>query len=133
MTETVALTGTGSTPGAGYARGPLRDEIMASTSPAMLVQWYRDAVVTIEEIRASVEGYRMAGIAEADWLQRVGKKLGYLKHTARWCELRLLELGYTVPYLPSDPRTRQIRLLEDRVKLLAGALVAGGLEVPDRG
>ena len=72
----------------------------------------------------------MAGVAEQEWLQRCGKKVGYLKLLARWCELRLLTLGHPVPYPPSDPRREELRRQDEVIRRLQAALIAAGVEIP---
>lgn len=111
-------------------QGPTKDEIMACSDAASLALWYRDAVETFEEIKATVEGMRTAGAADEGWLQRVGKKMGYLRMAARWCELRMLALELPVPYLPSDPRKVELRRLSDRIKQLHGLLHQAGVAIP---
>ena len=111
-------------------RGPDKAEIEASSDAAMLTMWYRDAVETIESIRATIEGFRLAGCAEDAWLKRVGSKIGYLKQLARWAELRLITLGHPVPYLPLDPRRIELRRQLKVIERLHAALRAAGVPIP---
>lgn len=114
-------------------RGPERDEIAACSDAATLALWYRDAVETAEVIRAQISGNRDAGVAEDIWLKRAGKKLGYLKISAKWVELRMLHLELPVPYLPSDPRQEELRRKDAVIRRLHAALHAAGVAIPGEG
>lgn len=110
---------------------PSRTEIEAMTDAARLALLYRDTVEMIEEIKSQIFGMRTAGVAEEAWLQRVGKKVGYLRMCSRWAELRMLALELPVPYLPSDPRMEELRRQADTIKRLHRALEEAGVPIPE--
>lgn len=111
-------------------KAPGREEIDRCSDAAMLTLWYRDCVESIEEIKASIFGFDVAGVGEAAWRQRAGKKIGHLRMAARWCELRLLSLDLPVPYLPRDPRQEELRRAHARIDVLLKAMRAAGVEIP---
>lgn len=110
--------------------GPEREAVSACSDAATLALWYRDAVETAEVIRAQIAGMRDAGVAEDIWLKRAGKKLGYLKISAKWVELRMLALELPVPYLPSDPRQEELRRKDAVIRRLHAAMHAAGVPIP---
>ena len=110
---------------------PSKAEIEACSDAATLALWYREMVELIEDMKAQVFGLRTAHVAGEDWLQRVGRKVGYLKMAARWIELRMITLGLPVPYLPSDPRQEELRRQRAVIDRLHKALVAAGVAIPE--
>ncbi len=112
------------------ANVPTRAEIEALSDAAALALLYRDMVGTIEEIKAQIYGFRAAGIAEAGWLQRAGKKVGVMRMASRWAELRLIALDLPVPYLPSDPRREELRRSAEVIRRLLKALDEAGVARP---
>jgi Zn ribbon nucleic-acid-binding protein len=111
-------------------RFPAREEIEACSDAATLALWYRDMVETIESIKAQVYGFRLAGVTQDDWLQRAGKKAGFLRMASGWVERRMLTLDLPVPYLPSDPRQEELRRQRVRIEQLLKALTEAGVDVP---
>ncbi|MEO5586084.1 MAG: hypothetical protein ABIQ81_00155 [Novosphingobium sp.] len=111
-------------------RDAVIDMIAASADTGMILEWFRVAQRRIANIRDDVESYKFVGTADPDWLRRTGGYLSHLTKVKRWTGDRLIELGLTPPWPPSDPRVRENRLLEARVRKLTAALRAANVAIP---
>lgn len=96
----------------------IRDE----TNEITLSRWYQTMFDLHQHIKAHCDGYREAGIEDNDWFRRTGGKIAYLKLGMRRIEARMLTLGFTPPYQPTDPRAIEIRQLLKINKELRGQL-----------
>lgn len=95
-----------------------RREIETSTSQQDLVGWYLLALDTADVISVQLYAFTEAGTAKDEWRYRAGSMLARCKLAMRWIERRLLTLGFTPPYAPNDPRSKEItRLIAENRKL----------------
>lgn len=81
-----------------------------------LHEWFDLLTLEKVEVVAFVEAAKLTGHQEKTWFDRIGRKAAYLSIALKWLESRLLELGETPNYLRSDPRGKQLSLLERKLK-----------------
>lgn len=67
------------------------------------------------EIQSFIDAYRLAQIDDEPWFKRAAGKLAYMSMASRWVERRILALGETPPYQPTDPRARELRILQEKL------------------
>lgn len=111
-------------------RDDVRALIAETSDVALLTEWFSEAQDQAADLRDEVDSFKAVGTAEWDWLRRVGGRLSHLTKVKRWSADRLLTLGITPPWPPSDPRLQHIRRLEARGKTLVAALRSAGVVVP---
>lgn len=104
------------------------DDIKECSDEATLLRWYTGMGEIYDHIKAHLSERRDADIGTDDYYDATAGKLAFLKIGQRHVERRMLELGFCVPYPPHDPRTKQIRLLEEKLKKLKNLLKANGIE-----
>jgi hypothetical protein len=92
-----------------------REEIEACSDIATLCDWYLVSDRRELEMRSFLDAFRAAEIDDDAWYRRTGGALAYCAIGKRCIERRILQLGGEVPYFPTDPRARAIRLLNDQV------------------
>lgn len=107
----------------------LSKPIVAATSDIeVLLGWYAMLSDKQLEISEFIAAYRHAEIDDESYFKRTGGMLGFVSIALRWVEHRLLELDVTPPYRRTDPRSRQLRILNEavnRMKAEIAALKAG--------
>lgn len=106
-----------------------REDIAAERDELTLATWFTQCKDVALRIKDFIEAYRFAGLDKGDWYEAAASKMAFLSIGARMIEQRMQELGYPVPYPPHDPRTKHIRMLEEKIKKQARVLKANGLEV----
>lgn len=110
-----------------------REEIEACSDVDTLRDWFLDSDRRELDIRSFLDAFRSAEIDDETWFRRTGGALAYCVIGKRWIERRILQLGGEVPYYPTDPRARQLRILTEklvklnnRVEELERELAQGG-------
>jgi hypothetical protein len=91
------------------------DEIQACDDVAVLAAWYVNSDRRELHLKTFIEAWRTADIDDPDWTKRTAGALAFCSIGKKWIERRILTLGGEVPYPPTDPRARQLRILNDRV------------------
>lgn len=91
------------------------DEIQACTDVAVLCAWYANSDRRELHLKTFLETWRTADIDDPDWTKRTAGALAYCAIGKKWIERRILTLGGEVPYAPTDPRARQLRILNDKI------------------
>lgn len=99
-------------------RGVSIDEIRACSDLEVLCGWFMLADERELEQRAFLDAWRAAGIDDDDYYHRNAGALAYCAISKRHLERRILALGGMPPYSPADPRSRQLRILSDKLEKL---------------
>jgi hypothetical protein len=95
-----------------------RDAIEGCTDLEQLGAWFEEELQRAVEMKAFLEAFRDADINDEIWFRRTAGALAYSKIGARWIERRILLLGGEPRYWPTDPRARQLRILNEKVEKL---------------
>ena len=93
-------------------------EDVAEASVATLHKWFKELNQNASDLAEFVAAFRLAQIDDEKYYRRTAGKIAYLKIAAKWIERRLLELGEKPRYSPTDPRCREIRILQDKLEKL---------------
>jgi tRNA(Glu) U13 pseudouridine synthase TruD len=91
------------------------DEIAAETDTALLHRYYEQLEQEALEMSSFIEAFRLAAVEDDKWFKGIGGKYAYNRIASRWIERRLLALGEKVNYPPTDPRSRELRILSQKV------------------
>lgn len=92
-----------------------KDDVETCADVPTLLDWFERLNESNLQTTEFLHAYRDAQVDDEDWFRRTGGRLAYVRIAARWVERRLLTLGAKVPYPPTDPRTRQLRILDDKI------------------
>ena len=103
------------------------DDITECTDEGELAAWFKQLSAAYEDIWFFIDERKFSGIAEAEWLSRASGKCVYLKKGIRRVEVRMLELGFTVPHPPTDPRVKVIRRLEEKLRKVKALFAENGI------
>lgn len=95
-----------------------KEIVDATDDVECLHDWHQTLIDKDTEISEFLQAYRLAQIDDEDYFRRTAGKLAYIRIASRWIERRLLSLGETVNYPPTDPRSRQLRILEEKIRKL---------------
>ena len=96
-----------------------KEIVGAVTDEATLADWYTALGDKHLEVSSFARGYQEAGVEDDDYYRRTGGVLAFCKIAMKWIENRMLSLGQRPPYPPTDPRTREIQRLTEKVKKLS--------------
>jgi len=81
--------------------------------------FFNDLTDEILNCKAFISGFREAGFdSDSRDLKRMAGKLGFMHFAMKTVERRLLELGETPDYPPTDPRKMEITRLQERIEEL---------------
>ena len=114
-----------------YVEDVYLDDIEECSDCEQLTEWYLSWSELTDNIKADVDSYKFVGTAEADWLARCGGKLSAMSKGMKAIEKRMLSLGMTPPYPPTDPRVKAIRRLEAKCTVYKKALKGAGISLED--
>jgi hypothetical protein len=95
-----------------------REDIEACEDVLELCEWYDRCWRKQIQIKGFIDAWREAEIEDEEWFLSIAGALAYTKIGLKHIERRILTLGGTPPYCPTDPRSRQLRLLHDQVEKL---------------
>lgn len=101
-----------------------RDEIESCSDLETLSDWFRGHDERELEMHSFLDAFRAAEVDDEPWFRRTAGALAYAKIGKRWIERRILILGGEPPYQPTDPRARQLRILNGKVAKLEGQIEA---------
>ncbi len=105
-------------------------EMAAATDDVdTLCYWYEVLDERRVEMSAYFQAFREAGVNDEEWTRRAGGAMAFTKMGLTWVERRLLELGETPPYPPTDPRAREVRAMETKIKELRSLLKENGIKI----
>lgn len=99
-----------------------KEGLASENDIARLTGWYSTLDAKAMEMAEFVAAYRIAEIDDEDYFRRTAGALAYVRIAIRWVERRILELGETPPYSPLDPRSRQLRILNEKIEKMAKRL-----------
>lgn len=110
------------------ARGPFLTvaTIAACGDLDQLAGWFVELERKAVHIKAFIDAFNDADIDDEDWFRRAAGALAFANIHRRHVERRILLLGATPPYPPTDPRAREMRSLREKVQRLEAALAAKG-------
>lgn len=83
-----------------------------------LCYWFAALDEKAMQMKAFAESFRTFDASDNEWAQKNAGALAYVSIGRKWVEHRILALGGTPPYPPTDQRNFQIRQLEKEVKRL---------------
>jgi hypothetical protein len=95
-----------------------REEIDACNDLEALSEWFVDCDRRELDISNHLYACRQAEIDDENWFRRSAGALAYSRIAKVWIERRILTLGGVPPYFPTDPRSRQLRILNETVEKL---------------
>lgn len=94
------------------------EEVRESDDAEYLHDLFIELCDEIMNCKAFIDGHRVAGFDGSETMRRLAGKLGFMNFAYKTVERRLLELGETPDYPPTDPRKVKIRELEAKIKEL---------------
>lgn len=92
-----------------------REEIAACADVATLSEWFVATDARELQMRAFIDAFRAAAIGDEAWFRRTAGALAYCSMCKKQIERRILLLGGEPPYFPTDPRSRELRILSDKL------------------
>lgn len=95
-----------------------REDIEECSDLPKLCEMYDKLQERAVEIKSFLSAFSDAEIDDEAWFRKAGGALAYREIARRWVEKRILLLGGSPPYWPTDPRTRQLRILNEKVERL---------------
>jgi hypothetical protein len=99
-----------------------KEEVAVSTDLPWLRQAYRQLSDSNLEVAEFLTAFRHAEIDDEAWFRRAAGRYAFGRIASRWIERRILMLGEVPDYPPMDPRSRQLRILNEKVEKLTREL-----------
>lgn len=94
-----------------------RDDVDGADMP-QLCYWFAALDEKAMQMKAFAEAFRTFGAGDDQWAEKNAGAFAYVSIGRKWVEHRILALGGTPPYAPTDGRNFQIRQLEKEVARL---------------
>ena len=91
-------------------------DIRKCTDIETLIGWSDDAEAVIEDIKGQIAGSALGGCAEAAWVYRAGKAMGFMARARARIKARLLALGWISPIVQRDLAELNRKLAEAKAR-----------------
>lgn len=105
------------------------EDIESCSDPEKLAAWYLGLDALYDQIRFFIDERRFAQVGDEAWFDAAAGKCGYLRVGKKRVEQRMLSLGLRPPYQPTDPRQRNLQILNEKVRKLKKLLKDHGIAI----
>jgi hypothetical protein len=99
------------------------DDIKACDDVNTLHDWFELQNSEAVAIKCFIQALDEADIDDESWFRRAGGALAFRMINVKWLERKIISLGETPRYWPSDPRAKELARLNEQVRSLKKRVV----------